>query len=456
MIRRTKSLILALFRFVFTMARIVQCTGFRVVSFAFRHNEGPAESGVFHRSAKADKCHLDDVTQLLGRSGLTPHLDGAGSYADRVVLISGAGGSIGSELSRQVLACGPRKIILFELSEAALYQVHQTIDRAAAGTNIEVIPVLGSVTDERKIRKTLSIHAVQVVLHAAAYKHVPLVELNPLAGLQNNVVGTKILVNQSVASGVEQFVLISSDKAVRPINVMGASKRFCELVVQDASRRLAGRNGPVFSIVRFGNVLGSSGSVLPLFHDQVSRGGPVTVTHPDVSRFFMTVQEAVHLVLHAGSMALGGEVFVLDMGEPVKIETLARRVIHNAGLSVRDEGNPTGDIQLKFIGLRRGEKLQEELTVNGRRAATSHPRIFTAIEASLSECEIAAALRAFEQALANEDEENARANACNWVAGNAQVAENAMRAPKGMYGPHCAASLPAKIRRSQRMRSECS
>ncbi|WP_413853638.1 UDP-N-acetylglucosamine 4,6-dehydratase family protein [Tateyamaria sp.] len=412
--------------------------------------------GLFHPSAKEDESHPDDASQLLGRSGFPSRLEGAESYADRVVLISGAGGSIGSELSRQVLACRPRKIILFELSEAALYLVHQTIDREAVGTNIEVVPVLGSVTDERKIRNTLCNHAVQVVLHAAAYKHVPLVELNPLAGLQNNVVGTQILVNQAVATGVERFVLISSDKAVRPINVMGASKRFCELIVQDVSRRLSKQNGPVFSIVRFGNVLGSSGSVLPLFRDQVRRGGPVTVTHPDVSRFFMTVQEAVHLVLHAGSMALGGEVFVLDMGEPVKIEALARRVIHSAGYSVRDEDNLTGDIQLKFIGLRRGEKLQEELTVNGRRAVTSHPRIFTAIEARLIEFEVAAALRALRWALANEDEAGARANACHWVEGIGEVVEDGIAPPKGKHGPGCAVSVPEKAQRSRRLRVECS
>ena len=456
MVRLTKTLSLFALRFLLVTARGVARSFVPAVLMALQHKVGPVRASLFRRLSKLDEDWPDDETQLLGRSGFVPRLVGAGSYADRVILISGAGGSIGFELSQQVLACRPRKIILFELSEVALYQVHQTIDRAAAGTNIEVVPVLGSVTDERKIRKTLCEHAVQVVLHAAAYKHVPLIELNPLAGLQNNVVGTQTLVNQSVASGVERFVLISSDKAVHPINVMGASKRFCELIVQDVSQRLVGQGGPVFSIVRFGNVLGSSGSVLPLFRDQVRRGGPVTVTHPDVSRYFMTVQEAVHLVLHAGSMALGGEVFVLDMGEPVNIETLARRVIHRAGFSICDEKNPTGDIQLKFIGLRRGEKLEEELTMTGRRAATSHPRIFTAIELGLSEFEVAVALRALRYALANNDEEGARTNACHWVSGIGEVSDTGIRKPDYKHEPGCAVSPSGNVKRSKRIRAKCS
>ncbi|WP_299727799.1 UDP-N-acetylglucosamine 4,6-dehydratase family protein [uncultured Tateyamaria sp.] len=369
-----------------------------------------------------------DTSGLLGRDEIkTCQGLAAKAYADRVVLISGAGGSIGSELVRQVLACRPRKIVLYELNETALYQIHQSMLLAAAGTNIEIVPLLGSVADEHKVRRTLHAHQVQVVLHAAAYKHVPLVELNPLAGLSNNVLATQTLVTEAVAAGVERFVLISSDKAVRPINVMGASKRLCELIVQDIARRLEGKGGPVFAIVRFGNVLGSSGSVLPLFQDQVRKGGPVTVTHPDVCRFFMTVQEAVNLVLHAGSLARGGEVFVLDMGRPVRIETLARQVIHSAGLSVRDADNPTGDVEIKFIGLRCGEKMREELTLNGRRSPTPHPRIFTAIEDGLSEFEVAAALRALRQALADDDEADARANACRWVQGFGDLADGSAR-----------------------------
>ena len=440
---------------VFAMAYFIQCNLSHVVLNALKPVKNPVQVDALDGASKENEWSADATPHLLGRNGVAPRMEGARSYADRVVFISGAGGSIGSELSRQVLACRPRKIILFELSEPALYQVHQSIDRAAVGTNIEVVPVLGSITDERKVQKTLCDYSVQVVLHAAAYKHVPLVELNPLEGLRNNVVGTQVLVSQSVAAGVERFVLISSDKAVRPINVMGASKRFCELVVQDVSRRFAGQSLPVFSIVRFGNVLGSSGSVLPLFRDQVRRGGPVTVTHPDVSRFFMTVQEAVHLVLHAGSIARGGEVFVLDMGKPVKIETLARRVVQGAGLSVRDEENPTGDIELKFIGLRRGEKLREELTLTSKRAATSHSRICRAIEAGLSEFEVAAALRAMRRALANEDEDDARANACKWVAGTGDVLESVARASKTKRDSGCAVSLSNRTKRSTSIGAGC-
>lgn len=456
MIGLSKSLMSAVFRTLIATANRVQKTlvGALFDTPGWRDGHKPVEFA--DRPVCSDNWNGEDAFRLLGRSGRVPRLEGVGSYADRVVLISGAGGSIGSELSRQVLACRPRKLILFELNEAALYQVHQTIDRMAAGTNVEIVPILGSVADERKVRKTLCDHAVQVVLHAAAYKHVPLVELNPLAGLHNNVIGTQTLVNQSVTAGVERFVLISSDKAVRPINVMGASKRFCELIVQDISRRLAGQRGPVFSIVRFGNVLGSSGSVLPLFRDQVRRGGPVTVTHPDVARFFMTVEEAVHLVLHAGSMAQGGEVFVLDMGEPVKIETLARRVIQAAGLSVRDEETRTGDISLKFVGLRRGEKLQEELTLNSERGTTSHPRIFAAIEDTLTEFEVAGALRALRHALANEDEEGARANVCDWVNGMGQARDG--RDHIRDHGSACRRSvaLPQHDQHSKRVRAGCS
>ncbi|MEM6372298.1 MAG: polysaccharide biosynthesis protein, partial [Pseudomonadota bacterium] len=281
-----------------------------IMRLALPHMSAPGHSGKA-APAKASKA----PHALLGRAEIgMSHSADFKSYADRVVLVSGAGGSIGSELVRQILPCRPRKIVLFELNETALYDIHRTIKAAASGTNTLVVPVLGSVADPGKVRRTLRTHQVQVVLHAAAYKHVPLVEENPLAGLSNNVVGTQTLVDEAVAAQVERFVLISSDKAVRPINVMGASKRLCELVIQDAVRKHAGATGPVFATVRFGNVLGSSGSVLPLFEEQVRAGGPVTVTDPDVSRYFMTVQEAVHLVLHAGAMACGGEVFVLDMG----------------------------------------------------------------------------------------------------------------------------------------------
>jgi len=395
-------------------------------------------------SKHADGSTLSAVATrgFLGREEVTTcPKEAARAYVGRVVLISGAGGSIGSELTAQVLECQPRKIILYELNETALYEIHQSMLRLAAGTQVDIVPMLGSVGDGLKVRRVLREHRVQVVLHAAAYKHVPLVELNPLAGLSNNVLGTHTLVTEAAAADVERFVLISSDKAVRPINVMGASKRLCELIVSDVARRLAGKRSPVFSVVRFGNVLGSSGSVLPLFQDQVRRGGPVTVTHPDVSRFFMTVQEAVHLVLCAGSLSRGGEIFVLDMGKAVKIETLARQVIAGAGLNVKDQDDPAGEIEIKYIGLRCGEKMKEELTLSGKRSPTRHPKIFTADETGLSEFEVAAVLRALRHAVANDDEAFARENACRWVEGFCDVRDF----PSGRSHPACAAHSDIKL-----------
>ena len=260
---------------------------------------------------------------------------------------------------------------------------------------------------------------MQVILHAAAYKHVPLVEANPLPGLANNVFGTQTLAQAAQQAGVERFILVSSDKAVRPANVMGASKRLAELVVQDLATRTGRQTGAstVFAMVRFGNVLGSSGSVVPLFQDQISRGGPVTVTDPEVSRFFMTTREAVQLVLKAGAEAKGGEVFILDMGEPVSILHLARQVIESAGYTVRDAANPDGDIDIEITGLRPGEKLQEELTLTDDLIGTRYPKIFCAREEYLSEIEVAAMLRALRQALAAGDAQAARGVILRWVEG---------------------------------------
>ncbi len=349
----------------------------------------------------------------------------AGSYADRVVLVSGAGGSIGAELCRQVLACRPAKLVLYELSELALYTIHQELCQQLEGTGIELVPVLGSVTDPRQVRRVLEGHQVQVVLHAAAYKHVPLVEANPLAGLANTVFGTQTLARAAADFGVERFILISSDKAVRPTNVMGASKRMAELIVQDLASRSApmgdGSAGrTVFTMVRFGNVLGSSGSVIPLFQEQISRGGPVTVTDPRVKRYFMTIREAVQLVLQAGAEAQGGEVFVLDMGEPVSILQLARQVIESAGYSVRDADHPEGDIAIDIIGLRPGEKMEEELTLSSELITTGHPKIYCAREAVLSEIEVAALMRALRQVVAAGDSEGARRVIARWVEGYVQ------------------------------------
>ena len=378
----------------------------------------PSFSQLIGEEALVEKLTPVNPRKFLGRDEVMTAQEGGGeAYAGRRVLISGAGGSIGSELSRQVLEYSPKKIVLYELSELALYQIHQELTLLAEGSDIEIVPLLGSVTDARQVRRVLNDHQIEVVLHAAAYKHVPLVEFNPLAGLANNALGTQTLVTEAADAGVERFMLISSDKAVRPTNMMGASKRLAELVVQDVARRVAAPKGLKFSIVRFGNVLGSSGSVVPLFQEQLRRGGPLTVTHREVSRYFMTVQEAVHLVLHAGSMANGGEVFVLDMGKPMKIEQLARQVIESAGFTVRDSQNPDGDIEIEFTGLRPGEKMTEELTLSGTQVGTGHKKIFFTIEECLSEIEVASAMRSLRQALAASDEDAARTTVQRWVEG---------------------------------------
>ncbi len=338
-------------------------------------------------------------------------------YTGKVIMVSGAGGSIGAELCRQVLQNHPRKIVLFEMSELALYNIDMELRQLIEGTDVEVVPILGSITETRQVRKVLADHEVEVILHAAAYKHVPLVEANPLAGLVNNVFGTQSLAEQAAKAGVKRFMLISSDKAVRPANIMGASKRLAEQVVQNMARGRGGESGTIFSMVRFGNVLGSSGSVVPLFQDQLSRGGPLTVTDRNVARYFMTQQEAVKLVLQAGSMAQGGEIYVLDMGKPVPILKLARQVIESAGYTVRDDDTPDGDIEIEITGLRPGEKMTEELTLSGELLGTRHPKIFSAREDALSELEIAVALRRLREAFVASSEDMAREVVVRWVEG---------------------------------------
>ena len=335
-----------------------------------------------------------------------PAADVADTYAGRTVMVTGAGGSIGSELCRQVLACGPGALVLLDVSEFALYTVHAELAGAAERAGIPLVPVLGSVADEARMRRVLRERGVDVLLHAAAYKHVPLVEENPGAGLRNNVMGTRAMARAAQASGVERFILVSTDKAVRPKGIMGASKRLAELVVQDLAARAS---GTVFAMVRFGNVLGSSGSVVPLFQEQILRGGPVTVTHPQVSRYFMTIPEAGRLVLTAGAMAQGGEVFVLDMGKPVPIATLARQAIEAAGYSVRDPETGVGDIAIAYTGLRPGEKLWEELSYDGNLADTSHPKIACAREAPWPEIELAGLLRRLEALIEAGDHDALRA-----------------------------------------------
>lgn len=349
------------------------------------------------------------ASQFLGREEVLGSWDEtSNSYAGKCVLITGAGGTIGAELSQQVLACRPSRIVLYELSEYALYTLHMDLSGIAAKLGVDLVPVLGSVSDETQVARVFEDFDVEIVFHAAAYKHVPLVEANPIAGLANNVMGTQILARAAHTAGVERFILISSDKAVRPCNVMGGSKRLSELIIQDIASRVPAGSGPIYSMVRFGNVLGSSGSVIPLFKDQIRRGGPVTVTDPEVTRYFMTVQEAVRLVITAGAMAEGSEVFVLEMGKPVKIMDLAKDVIESSGYTVRDEDSPDGDIEIEIIGLRPGEKLAEELTITDDHVRTRHPKIFCAHESKLSEIEMAHALRKLREAIAENDAEAAR------------------------------------------------
>jgi len=377
----------------------------------------PSFAQLIGEEALLEKLKPVPTARLLGREAVSRSDEvGCAHMAGRTVLVSGGGGSIGSELCRQVLACKPVKLVIFEISEFALYEIEKALTPLAQETGTEIVAVLGSVTEPRLVRRILRMHDVQVVLHAAAYKHVPMVEANPLVGMANNVLGTWTLAREARAAGIERFVLISSDKAVRPTNVMGASKRLAELVVQDFAAR---SDGTIFAMVRFGNVLGSSGSVIPLFQEQIARGGPLTLTHPDVTRYFMTVEEAVSLVLIAGSFAKGGEVFVLDMGKPKRILDLARQVIVDAGYTVRDDDHPDGDIEIRITGLRQGEKLHEELLIGDGLLTTGHEKIFCAREECLSEIEVASAVRALREAAATGDEIAARAVAMRWVDGYA-------------------------------------
>ncbi|CAE6812069.1 UDP-N-acetyl-alpha-D-glucosamine C6 dehydratase [Paraburkholderia domus] len=322
-----------------------------------------------------------EIDELLGRDAVPPDERLlAANIRDKAVMVTGAGGSIGSELCRQIMANKPKMLVLYELSEFALYSIERELRHVAQvhKSTIEILPVLGSVQNMNRMSNIMCRYKIQTVYHAAAYKHVPLVECNMIEGIVNNTFGTRATALAAIAADVQTFVLISTDKAVRPTNVMGASKRMAELVLQAfASDPDVATH---FSIVRFGNVLGSSGSVVPLFRQQIARGGPVTVTHPEIIRYFMTIPEASQLVIQAGALGGNGEVFVLDMGEPVRILDLARRMINLSGFSVKDANDPHGDIEISFTGLRPGEKLYEELLIGGDVTGTSHPRIMKAQE----------------------------------------------------------------------------
>lgn len=338
------------------------------------------------------------VEDLLGREPVVPDaawLDA--NIQNQVVMVTGAGGSIGSEICRLALKRGPKALVLFDLSELALYSIESELlalkKEMASDTVIHA--VIGSVRDEAGLRRVLAHHRVSTIYHAAAYKHVPLVEANLVEGILNNVFGTLALARSAIAEGVDTFVMISTDKAVRPTNVMGASKRIAELICQALAQQQSALR---FSMVRFGNVLDSSGSVVPLFRRQIKAGGPVTVTHPEVIRYFMTIREAAELVIQAGAMARGGEVFVLDMGEPIQIVELAQRMIQLSGLQALTADNPDGDIEIIFTGLRPGEKLYEELLIGGEVTKTAHPRILACHESMLSMAELTPRLAALSKA----------------------------------------------------------
>lgn len=353
--------------------------------------------------------------ELLGREKLDLiDPDIAKSYHKKSIMITGAGGSIGAELCRQMLKFTPSKLVLFEQSEIALYQIERELLPLVKKRGIEIETVLGSVCDGETVAHVLSKHKVQIIFHAAAYKHVPLVESNELAGLRNNVLGTHTMAEMAAEAGVERFVLISTDKAVRPTNIMGASKRLAEMIVQDADKRYS---GTIFSMVRFGNVLGSSGSVIPLFREQIAKGGPITLTHEDVTRFFMAISEAAHLVLISGSFATGGDIFVLDMGQSIKIFDLARRMVELSDLTVVDAKHPDGDIEIITTGLRPGEKLYEELLIGEETLSTPHPKILRAKEKGLTTRQVEKTLKKLNKTLKTNDVKAARALIAQCVEG---------------------------------------
>lgn len=368
----------------------------------------PSLSRIIDGEVSINDLRAVQIEDLLGRDPVAPNTLLMGrNIAGKTVLVSGAGGSIGSELCRQILSFRPHRLILVDQSEFGLYAIDDELVAAAAqvdGAAIDIVSELGNVADRHSISRIYSRWKPDTVFHAAAYKHVPLVETNPIAGLRNNIFGTLYSCIAAEEVGVATFILVSTDKAVRPTNIMGASKRVCELILQARSAR---RGETVFTMVRFGNVLGSSGSVVPRFMAQIRAGGPVTLTHRDVTRYFMTIPEAAQLVIQAGAMAKGGEVFVLDMGNPVRIHDLAASMIRLSGLSVRDDAHPDGDIEIREIGMRPGEKLYEELLIGENPQPTIHERIIRASETMLDWDDLKRALEALSGHLARGESNDA-------------------------------------------------
>ncbi|OHV26221.1 capsular biosynthesis protein [Rhizobium sp. RSm-3] len=379
------------------------------------------------RVAVSDIRELE-IEDLLGREAVAPRqelLDKA--MRNKVVMVTGAGGSIGGELCRQILRNAPSSLILIDQNEFALYNIDAELRKLAElyeHENLQIVPILCSVRDQDRMEHIIQSWRPQTLYHAAAYKHVPLVEHNAVEGIKNNVMGTLVAARAAHKYGVSNFVLISTDKAVRPTNVMGASKRLAEMVLQAlAAESATDRLRTNFSMVRFGNVLGSSGSVVPLFRQQIKEGGPVTLTHREITRYFMTISEASQLVIQAGAMGEGGDVFLLDMGEPVRIADLARKMVELSGLTVRDENNPEGDIELSVTGLRPGEKLYEELLIGDNPETTEHPRIMKAREDFLFWPELLKKLNALNAALDRNDMIAARATLAELVSGYSSTGE---------------------------------
>jgi FlaA1/EpsC-like NDP-sugar epimerase len=384
----------------------------RLTKFPIEVKVLPSMDNIVDGVVSIDNIKHVEVGDILGRNPVPPKKELLKrNIKDKNIVVTGAGGSIGSELSRQIIKLSPKKVILIDNSEFNLYTIHQELSSLL--NNVEIIPVLCTVTNYHQLKKVISEHKVNTIYHAAAYKHVPMVELNVVSGVYNNVVGTYNIAKVADELQVENMVLVSTDKAVRPTNVMGASKRFSEFVLQ----AFADNSSTCFSMVRFGNVLDSAGSVVPLFRKQIKEGGPVTVTHRNITRYFMTIPEAVQLVLQSGTMAKGGDVFVLDMGEPIKIIDLAYKMIHLSGLTPIDNENPDGDIRIEFTGLRPGEKLYEELLIGNDVEQSAHPRIMQAKESKLSMDILLNCIQIIKQARENQDEKNVKDLLLKYVVG---------------------------------------
>ncbi|WP_449394775.1 polysaccharide biosynthesis protein [Devosia riboflavina] len=379
----------------------------RVSDFGLRIRSMPNIADLATGKYQISQIREIDIDELLGRSTVPPDPELIGAMVNgRIIMVTGAGGSIGSELCRLIARWSPQKLVLFEANEFALYK----IDRELGLTkDAPIVPVLGSIVERSAVEQAIVEHGVEVVFHAAAHKHVPMVEANALEGIRNNVFGTLTVVEAALDNKVQNFVLISSDKAVRPTNVMGATKRWAELIVQSASQAVRERQSPqLFSAVRFGNVLGSNGSVVPLFREQIAKGGPVTLTDPEMTRYFMSIHEAAELIVQASSLSRGGDVYLLEMGSPVRILDLAESMIRLAGLRVRNAEHPRGDIELVVTGKRPGEKMYEELFYDDRTAEqTQHPKILRSSNDS-TEVDIGGALEVLRAALEERDEFKAR------------------------------------------------